>query len=134
MSKEIRNVGEITINDKRITVRELTIREIISIVAGSKEDIIGGKMPTTFKDGNALKDYFGGYISKFLLGVTVDDFLDMTPSEVSKIYEKFKEINSAFFEVALSMGLTELLQEMKKSIQKDFSKMARKNYLRLPAN
>lgn len=105
----------IEINDKKITVYELTVEEIINIGESTKNF----NQPELGEFKSLIEDNLG----KAVTGITMDDLIKMTPSDIKKIYETFKEVNSTFFEVARSMGLTELLISLKQAVQKDFLKL-----------
>lgn len=112
----MRNSKSIEIDEKKITVYELTVKEIIEI--GETKSV---------KEGAAeLKDFkgiFEDYIPKALSGVALDDLIQMAPSDLKEIYGTFREVNATFFEVARSLGMTELLNQLTLAIQKDFLKL-----------
>jgi len=112
----MRNSKPIEIDDKKITVYELTVAEILEI--GNTKAI---KEKST--DLNDFKTILDDYLPKALLGVTVDDLMQMAPSDLKKIYDIFREVNATFFDVARSVGLGELLSQLTEAIQKDFLKL-----------
>jgi len=112
----MRNSKPIEIDDKKITVYELTVAEIIEI--GNTKAI---KDRST--DLGDFKTILDNYLPKALSGVTVDDLIKMAPSDLKKIYDIFREVNATFFDVARSVGLGELLSQLTEAIQKDFLKL-----------
>lgn len=78
----MKKTSTITINDKVITVNELTMRQILD-----------------FKDKFAGLDMLAGM--QELVGLLTDAtpafLLDLAPSELKAIYEKVKEVNADFF-------------------------------------
>ncbi len=78
----MKKTATITINDKIITVNELTMRQILD-----------------FKDKFSGLDMLEGM--KELVGLLTDAtpafLLDLAPSELKAIYEKVKEVNADFF-------------------------------------
>lgn len=103
------------IDDKKITVYELTVKEIIELGEGKK-----------LNEAQSLEDFralLNDYLPKCVSGVTLDDLIGMAPSDLQLIYNDFREVNSVFFDVARSVGLGELLNELKQAIQKDFLKL-----------
>lgn len=90
----------ITIGDgKEITVKELRIKEILSLFDDdNKDDFIG-----TLKV--ALPEY---------VGISYDELTELTPSEVEEIWVSFKEVNSVFFAISgkiLPENLLDLVRE-----------------------
>ena len=109
----MRNSKPIEIDDKKITVYELTVAEIIQI--GQTKTI---KDKST--DLTDFKDILENYLPKALSGITLDELIKMAPSDLKKIYNIFREVNATFFDVARSVGLGELLNQVIQAIQKDF--------------
>lgn len=98
-----------------VTVHELTVGQIIDLM---NEDAVGDK---TKSAGD-----FGKFIEKNapkFTTLTFEQMKDMAPSELKKVYLAFKEVNDTFFEVAREAGLLGLLNELKKAVVEDFSKL-----------
>jgi hypothetical protein len=112
----MRNSKSIEIDDKKITVYELTVAEIIGI--GETKAI---KEKST--DLSDFKSVLEDYLPKALSGVTLDELIKMAPSDLKEIYDIFREVNATFFDVARSMGMGELLNQVTQAIQKDFLKL-----------
>lgn len=78
----MKKTSTITVNDKVITVNELTMRQILD-----------------FKDKFSDLDMLAGM--QELVGLLTDAtpafLLDLAPSELKAIYEKVKEVNADFF-------------------------------------
>lgn len=117
----IHDTGTVTISQKTITVKELTVRDIINLAndkallgAGSKDD--GFELV-------ALREQADKYLPQFIEGATMDELLDMKPSQLKEIYNEFMEVNSTFFAVARSVGLHQILEQLKLALQKDFLKL-----------
>lgn len=108
----MRKVERIKIDSLEITVKELTVKEIIDISNISK-----------FADSNdSFISFLNDNLSFALEGVTLEQMKEMPPSDIKLIFDKFKEVNAAFFEFAQQVGLQDLLRELKVAIQKDFLK------------
>lgn len=105
------------IDNKEITVRELTVREILE-VAELKSIASNNELTLSL-----FKKEFGNYLPKAITGIEFDELLDLAPSELKEIYDKFLELNSVFFDVARSAGLGELLGQLKAAAQRDFLKL-----------
>jgi hypothetical protein len=112
----MRQSKNLEIDDKKITVYELTAKEIIEI--GEQKEVKEGSA-----DLNNFKEILNHYLPKAVSGVTLDDLIGMPPSDIKKVYEEFKVVNSVFFEAARSMGLDELLNQLKGAVQRDFLKL-----------
>ena len=106
----------IKIDKREITVKELTVREILEIA--ELKNVTSDNLSI-----DVFKKEFSNYLPRAVEGVKVEDLLDMAPSELKEIYDKFKEVNGVFFDVARSVGLGELMDNIKTAIQKDFLKL-----------
>jgi hypothetical protein len=112
----MRKRDSLKIDEKEITVKELTVREILEIADLKNVD----KGDLTL---DMFKEEFGNFLPKTVEGVTVDEMLDMAPSELRAIYDKFKEVNAVFFDTAREVGLGTLLEQLRAAIQRDFLKL-----------
>lgn len=95
------------IDDREVTIKELRVKDILSIFEGAD------------KQGNVM-----GVIADLLSrcsDLQITDLEEMAPSELKLIYEGFREVNDVFFEAARQWGLGGTIEELKKSIQKEFS-------------
>lgn len=104
----------IKIDDKEITIKEMTIKEVMGIMNNFTQT---GE--TTL--GNFRKQIDD--ILPLITDITADDILEMAPSEAKLVYEKIKEVNSVFFEIAESLGMLKILGKLKDSIVSDFSSL-----------
>lgn len=97
----------IKIDDREITVKELTVRQIWGFfnqpesgdgAADHDEDVAGpvGDM--------------GKLLALACPDLPLDAALDMAPSELDSIWRAFQEVNSVFLDLASKMGLTEMIQ------------------------
>jgi hypothetical protein len=108
----MRKTERIKIDAFEITVKELTVKEIIGI----------GKISTS--EDFDFMDFIKSNLTLVLEGITIEDMMEMAPSDLKFIYEKFKEINGTFFEFAQQVGMEDLLRELMMSIRKDFLRIA----------
>lgn len=93
---------ELTIDAKKITVKELIVKDMIEI----KKTIVG---MTSFDDFMANIDT----ILPYATSLTYAELIELAPSDIKVIYDKFKEVNAIFFEMAQAMGLGEVLTGLK---------------------
>ena len=100
--------------DKPYTVNELSIREIISLI---QNDVVQGQ------DIESLKQVFTDVLLPMCTNVSLDELMDMAPSEIKQLWDKFQEMNSVFFDVAQKMGIAEIWEDLKKGVIADFSKL-----------
>jgi hypothetical protein len=117
----IHDTGTVTVKQKTITVKELTVREIINLANNEALRGVGSS-----EDGfelAALREQADEYLPQFIEGATMDDLLDMKPSQLKEIYDKFMEVNKTFFAVARSVGLHQIVEQLKLALQKDFLKL-----------
>jgi len=120
---------KVTIDKVEYEVLELTLRQIIDYFQNmstraeesSEEDKKSGVTTNSI-------DFFKSEIQT-LLSIAlegdhkVEDFLDMAPSDMKKIYETFKKVNSVFFDIAAQMGITQAMEGFKSMILSEFSKL-----------
>jgi len=99
---------------KEFVVKELTMKEIISLMS---EDILDDLTMET------MQQKFSNILLPMCSNIEFADVEDMAPSELMEIWEKFKEANKSFFELAQKMGLGELMEKMKLAIFADFGKL-----------
>jgi hypothetical protein len=100
--------------DRKFTVKELTVKEIISLMSGDLGDLS--------LNLEEFKEAFGENFLPLCTDITLDDLIDMAPSEIKICWEKFREVNATFFEVARTSGMDGLLQQIRDAIIADFSK------------
>jgi hypothetical protein len=79
----MRRTGTLTINDKVITINELTVKQILAL----RETVTGDAL-------TAIKEIVG------LVTDAPEEFiLELAPSELKNLYEKVKEVNADFFDL-----------------------------------
>jgi hypothetical protein len=84
--------AELTIGNRIITTKEITVRQIRQFWNDFEtEQAIGIE---------GLYNVLEKFIPICVQGVTIADLIDMTPSEIKQIYDKFCEVNATFFQVA----------------------------------
>lgn len=104
----------IKIDEKEITIKEMTIKEIMGIVTDFTE------METT-----GIED-FKQQINKILpmvSDISLEEILKLAPSEAKEIYDIVREVNAVFFDMAEKIGLQKILGNLKNSIVSDFSSL-----------
>lgn len=109
-----RLTSSITIDDRRYEVRELTVKQILEIL---QDESLTGQGSTIAEIKQGLEDHLDKATD-----LTLDQMQDMAPSEIKQVYDKFKEVNATFFEVARSVGLEKLVSELIEQISEDFGK------------
>jgi len=98
-------------NEKQFEVRELTVREIIELVQGGPEG----------EGGKSIMDSLKDSLLPICSNITIDELYDMAPSEIEVIFEKFKEVNRSFFDVARRAGLGTMVESYIKEATSKFS-------------
>lgn len=105
----------IKLDDREITVKELTVKEILDV---------GNRLADQDKDSSvtldSIREALDQHLSLGVEGVTVADLMEMAPSEIDTIYQAFKEVNKVFFAVAQQAGLADLLRQLQEAIKRDF--------------
>lgn len=100
---------EITIADKRIVAKELSVRQIMDFgedMAGSGENIAG-----------AVNTFSEKWLDKLVEGIGLEELKDMYPSELKVLTEALKEVNSVFLATWEWVGIKDIVI---KAIKKDF--------------
>ena len=80
----MRKSATITINDKIITIHEITVRQMLNI-----KESLGNRNVL-----EALQE-----LLPLLTDASTDFLLELAPSEIEEIYCKVKEVNASFFRV-----------------------------------
>lgn len=97
----MRRTTTITINDRVITVHELTNRQIWELrqqyTDTSMADMLEIMLPLCV---DCSKDFL----------------LDLTPSETQEVFDKFKEVNSVFFDLLGRLGIMDALGGLRETI------------------
>ena len=107
-----RKTQAVTINDKEIIVKELSVRQVLGLFE-SDAGTTGPTLP-------ALLGKFQELLP-IATGMSVEELSDMTPSELLVVYNVFKEVNSVFFGLMANLGITQILAEIKASTVQSFS-------------
>lgn len=111
----MRKKKDLKLDDREITVKELTVREILEVGNELSEQVKGEDFGL-----DLLKKALGKHFSKAIDGLTLESLLELAPSEIDLVYKAFKEVNKVFFVVVDQMGLGELLKTLKEAAKKDF--------------
>jgi len=82
----------IKIDDREITVKEITVREIRSFWQDLETE------PAAGVDG--IYNVLTRFIPVAVDGITVEGLDDLAPSEVQVLYDTFMEVNTVFFKAA----------------------------------
>jgi hypothetical protein len=102
-------------HDQEITVRELTVKEIISLM---EDDILGDASLETLR-----KSFSDVFLPLCTENVTLSDLLGLAPSELMEVWDNFQEVNASFFELARKSGLMKSIGNLKEAVLRDFSKL-----------
>lgn len=116
----MRREREVEIDNKKIKVFELTVKDILEILGES------GEKEGTQGSADQIED-LKSLVEKHLTKATdakLEDFREMAPSDIKTVFDAFKEVNSVFFEMAQRAGLGAILEEVKSALLKDFSGIA----------
>ena len=101
----MRKSKKITINSKEITVKELSVKDILELTEGNN-----------IKTDSGLMDIVNTILPKSLDGVGVEELREMYPSEIKEIYDVFKEVNEVFFAILASPTLQPVISALKAEI------------------
>lgn len=109
-----RRIVDVKIDDQTYEVRELKVKEII--------EILQDPLLTEDASLNNLKPIAAKHLSK-ITTATLDDLINMAPSDIEKLVDKFKEVNSSFLSSIRAVGIDKWLSELKKAAIEDFGKV-----------
>lgn len=115
----IRKTLTIKANDEEFLIKELTVAEIMAFL---------DQAPSTEATPPGDQDMVTGLMAQVddvleiaIPGLKADALTSWAPSELAKLYDGFREVNSVFFSIAQRLGLNNLLTEVEQAIAKDFS-------------
>ncbi|MFH1091633.1 MAG: hypothetical protein V1742_08685 [Pseudomonadota bacterium] len=109
---------EIDLGDKKITVRELTLREVLELMSSwtdvAAEDQSGYASPEDGRpDLAGIKDLLEQILS-LCTGLSLEGLLDLYPSEALHLWEAVGEVNQVFFGAVKALGLGGMLDQIGK--------------------
>lgn len=124
-----RRKEEVKIDGRSFVVQELTVGEIIDYYesaqnATKKPELANN--PNTETDLNTTSiNFFEKELQNFInLALEGEhnwkDFINFAPSDLEKLWDKFKEVNSTFFGIARSMGIDQALLELINQFRSEF--------------
>jgi len=95
----------VRIDDREITVKELTVQDVLEMF--------------DFQEGDNFWTLAQRHLPK-ATDLSVEDMQKMAPSELETVFEKWKEVNASFFRIARALGLNSVLAQMKDAVVADF--------------
>jgi hypothetical protein len=112
----MKRIKEVRIDDRIIKVNELTVKQLIEL--GRRFTDRGPDADTSTK---AFIDEIRGSLSMVVEGITFEELESLAPSEITQLYDAFKEVNSAFLTIAEKMGFGNTIRELLRGMRNDFS-------------
>jgi len=116
----------IKIDAREYTIKELTVEEIIELTQGSVffSDTLKGNEKQKLPDSDEIGRVKGDLkrVMEKCCDFTPDDLVKLAPSEINTLYDKFKEVNSDFLSFLKTMGVTEILGNIKELVLNRFLK------------
>jgi hypothetical protein len=98
-----RKSATIKLDDKEITIKEMRVKDVIAFFNEVQET--NNSIPALIEAAKKLMPAF--------IDVDADYLLELAPSEIKGIWEKFKEVNTDFFDVLKGLGIMDLLDKIK---------------------
>ncbi len=96
---------------KTFQVNELTVRQILALTQGGLIDkALRGEL-------SELRDT----VLPMASNLSVEEALDLTPGELRLVWEKLREVNAAFFDLARATGFLEVLKQTRDAAVASFS-------------
>lgn len=130
----MRQTKDVEIDKRVYTVRELTVKEIIGVFQRHDEKVLKEKEEEESTDGTDTTGSIGFLKSELqeMLNLalekgkegevyTMNDFIDMAPSDLKIIYDTFREVNEVFFDIARQLGAGKIVEDMIAQIRMSFS-------------
>lgn len=110
----------VKIDDKEISIKELTIKELIFLChragwVSNLSDMGLEKMSETYKDIPLQT-----LILSFASDLTIKDIIAFAPSELQVIYNEFVKINEVTFDTAKFLGIDKVLEDLKTKLIREF--------------
>ena len=115
----MRRTTTFKMDDKEVVVYELKVRDYKELLGK-----FGGNIEMT---PALFLENFSEIMPK-ATNLSMEDILDMAPSEIMVIYENFKECNETFFGLLDKIGLGTMLDSLKEALKSDLSKAFVKPY------
>ena len=103
------------LNDKEITIKEMRVRDILNMFQNPDKDFTS--MISFINKGNII-------VEKCIVGITFEELQDLAPSELKELYEAFKEVNETFFDLLGSLGVMDILGNLKSQFTQDLMKVS----------
>lgn len=99
----------ITIDNREIEIKEITVREIRNFLQDMETE------PTPGIEG--IYVVLTRFMPTCVNGITIEDLEDMPPSDIEKVYNTFREVNAVFFKAAnLFQGENQLIIRLREAI------------------
>ncbi len=107
---------EINVSGKKVTVYELTVKDIKKLW----QDLTGTGEATKeipmFSSDKVLRLHW----DKCIHGITIEETDELAPSELKAIYDAFAEVNAIFFDLALKLeGENPFLKSLRAAMLSD---------------
>jgi hypothetical protein len=103
----------IEIDGRKITVSELKVKDILSLIRG--EDGRLGAVTVSEVIRKATE------VLPLAVDCPVEELQELAPSELEAVWEAFKRVNAVFFGAAGALGLKGVLEDLKNSAARTFS-------------
>ena len=106
---------ELKIREKKITVFEMTVRDIKKLWNGLTGNIETTDVPM-FSNEKLMREHWDQCIH----GITLEETDDLAPSELKQIYDAFSEVNAIFFDLSLKLeGENPFLKSLRAAVVND---------------
>jgi len=101
----MKKTKEITVDEKKITITEMTVKEISDVLEEVATD--GQKVMEGSKPISTIDLLFGAECSGIMIsrcsGIPVEELNDYSPSDVRTIIDEVKSLNPFFFEMVAKL-------------------------------
>ncbi len=99
----MRNTKIIKIDDTEITLKELRVRDIYALFKAGEDTPLLSRVDDLLVRGSDLER---------------EKMMDMTPTDLNKLWEGFKDVNQSFLDMGDRLGLSEMVKQIMENVQK----------------
>lgn len=114
----MRQSKEITIDNKKVTIYELSVRKIKQLWKDATDTSPETGNILIFSNEQILRDHWDECVH----GLKLEETEDMAPSELKLIYDGFKEVNAIFLDLVQKLeGVNPFLKGLSEAIMNDLT-------------
>jgi len=117
----MRKIRKVKLSDKEVTVGEVRIKVINEMIQNVRNAFSAGADLSWSNMLQIGQEVFAKSVS----GITLDELMDLYPSEAKVLYDAFLEVNADFLGILDGAGVMDLLKEFKQHIRENVSSLTK---------